>query len=89
MDGILIVQVLFNIISNAIRYTKEDGNIYIKVWNTTKQCVFRISNDGLLINDSDLPHLFELYYSTDRYSGNEYGIGLAISLLNKQIWIYL
>lgn len=78
MDGILIIQVIANILSNAIRYTSDNGNIWIKVWNSGRQSIFRISNDGAPIKEEDLPHIFELYYSTDQKSGNEYGLGLAI-----------
>lgn len=78
MDGILIIQVITNILNNAIRYTSDTGNIWFKVWNAGDKAIFRISNDGELIKDEDLPHIFELYYSTDAHSGNEYGLGLAI-----------
>ncbi len=80
MDSILITQVLVNILNNAIKHTKNDGNIWIKVWNTGKNTVFRIVNDGDLINDIDLPHIFELYYTTGDINKNA-GIGLAVCQL--------
>lgn len=54
MDATLIMQVLCNILDNAAKHTAEDGNIWIKVWNTGKNAVFRISNDGSPMRKEDL-----------------------------------
>lgn len=81
MDAVLIIQVISNILSNAIKHTNDNGNIWIKVWNTGKNTVFRIVNDGLLIREEDLPHLFEMYYTTEDYSTGGIGLGLTICKL--------
>lgn len=76
MDAILIMQVIGNIINNAVKYTADDGNIWFKVFSTGKSVVFRISNDGLQLKDEDVPHLFEMYYTAD--AKGEGGLGLSI-----------
>lgn len=82
MDATLIMQVIGNILVNAVRYTTEDNNIWIKVWNAGGHAVFRISNDGEPIAEKDLPHVFEKYYTTgDTAAGNNVGLGLAICKL--------
>ncbi len=79
MDATLIMQVIGNILSNAVKHTDEDGNIWIKVWDTGKNAVFRIGNDGASIREEDLPHIFEMYYTggSDR---NSEGVGLGLSI---------
>lgn len=79
MDATLIMQVIGNILSNAVKHTSEDGNIWIKVWDTGKNAVFRIGNDGASIREEDLPHIFEMYYTggSDR---NSEGVGLGLSI---------
>ncbi len=82
MDATLIIQTISNILGNAIKHTSDDGNITIKVWNTGKSAVFRISNDGELIRKEDLPHLFEAYYKGgDNVQDNIGGLGLSICKL--------
>ena len=73
------MQVIGNILSNAVKHTSEDGNIWIKVWDTGKNAVFRIGNDGASIREEDLPHIFEMYYTggSDR---NSEGVGLGLSI---------
>lgn len=79
MDATLIIQTIGNIINNAVRHTEPNGNIWIKVWNSGKNAIFRISNDGLPIRDDDLPHIFDMYYTTAD-TNNEGGIGLGLSI---------
>ncbi len=79
MDATLIMQTLGNILINAARHTSEEGNIWIKVWNTGKSAVFRISNDGERIKDEDLPHIFEMYYTAADAQG-ERGVGLGLAI---------
>ncbi|MGM9665329.1 MAG: ATP-binding protein [Eubacteriales bacterium] len=76
MDATLIIQTVSNILTNAIRHTKDDGNIWIKVWSTGSDAVFRFTNDGEPISEKDLPHIFEMYYTSGDRNG--VGIGLAI-----------
>lgn len=57
MDATLILQVIGNILDNAAKHTPPEGNIWIKVWNTGKNAVFRIGNDGEPIRAEDLPHI--------------------------------
>lgn len=82
MDATLIIQTIVNILTNAIRHTADDGNIWIKVWNTGKHAVFRFTNDGEPISEKDLPHIFEMYYTSgDCKQGKGVGIGLAVCQL--------
>ncbi|MFR1565398.1 MAG: DUF4118 domain-containing protein [Christensenellales bacterium] len=82
MDATLTIQVIENILNNAVKHTADDGNIWIRVWNTGKNMIFRISNDGSPIRDEDLPHIFEMYYTAaDGNRGKDIGLGLAICKL--------
>ena len=76
MDVTLIIQAISNVLTNAVRHTKDDGNIWIKVWSTGSDAVFRFTNDGDPISEKDLPHIFEMYYTSGDSGG--FGVGLAI-----------
>lgn len=76
-----INQVLTNLISNAIKYTPDEGSIRIKLSETETSVLLSISDNGIGIPESELPYIFERFYRADksrnRMTGGS-GIGLAI-----------
>ncbi len=77
-----IRQVLINLVSNATKYGKENGQIVASVYNTDgKHVLVEISDDGIGIAEEHLPRIFERFYRTDRGRSRAVGgsgIGLAI-----------
>lgn len=77
-DAQRIGQVITNLVSNAIHYNKERG----EVWVTLTGSTLTVADTGQGIGESDLPHIFERFYRADqsrsRASGHS-GLGLAIS----------
>jgi len=80
-DGDRISQVLINIISNAVKYTNEGGNINIKVSEIEGLVSLSIKDSGMGISQEDIPFVFERFYrgdkSRNKMTGGS-GIGLAI-----------
>ncbi|MDR3333167.1 MAG: HAMP domain-containing protein [Synergistaceae bacterium] len=74
-------QVIFNLVSNAVKYTNPGGNIKISTRNRGDMAVFSITDDGIGIPDDDIPHIFDYLYRADesrtRDSGGN-GIGLSV-----------
>ncbi|MEG1805940.1 MAG: DUF4118 domain-containing protein [Clostridia bacterium] len=76
MDATLIIQLLSNILNNAVKFTADDGKIKIQVFNSGSEAVFRVYNDGKKLSDDKIDKMFDLYYTdADRSST---GIGLAV-----------
>lgn len=77
-----IYQVLVNILSNAAKYGKIDGQITASVYKMEDQKILiEISDDGTGIAEEHLPRLFERFYRTDDARAREIGgtgLGLAI-----------
>lgn len=77
-----IRQVLINLISNATKYGKRNGNIVASIYNTDgKHVLVEISDDGIGIAEEHLPRIFERFYRTDKGRSRSIGgsgIGLAI-----------
>jgi two-component system phosphate regulon sensor histidine kinase PhoR len=77
-----IYQVIVNILSNAAKYGKIDGQITASVYEMEDQkLLIEISDDGIGIAEEHLPRLFERFYRTDDARNREIGgtgLGLAI-----------
>ncbi|MGI6038717.1 MAG: cell wall metabolism sensor histidine kinase WalK [Clostridiales bacterium] len=81
-DSDRIEQVLTNILSNAIKYTPEGGEIAIKAWTEEDNINIQIKDTGIGIPEKDLGRLFERFYRVDKARSREAGgsgLGLAIA----------
>jgi len=77
-----VSQIVINLISNALKYTKQGGTVIVEV-NKTKEFVeLMVKDNGMGIPDKDLPYIFERFYRADksrnRFTGGA-GIGLTIT----------
>ena len=75
------MQVLGNLLDNALRHTRCGGHVSLTATRTGTEVVFTVADDGEGIAPEHLPHLFERFYradyARDRGRGGS-GIGLAI-----------
>lgn len=75
-------QVLNNLISNAVKYTDNYGNIQITVIQENENVVITVKDNGCGIDDNDIPYIFERFYRTDKSRNRSTGgtvIGLTIT----------
>ena len=76
-------QVITNIVSNSIKYGKENGHIVASIYKTDgKHVLIEISDDGIGISEDHLPRIFERFYRTDAGRSRDVGgtgLGLAIA----------
>ena len=77
-----IRQVIINLMSNAIKYGKQDGSIVASIYKTDgRHVLIELSDDGIGISEEHLPRIFERFYRTDRGRSRDVGgtgLGLAI-----------
>ncbi|MFD1927157.1 two-component system histidine kinase PnpS [Sporosarcina siberiensis] len=80
-DAIRLNQVIVNILSNAISYSKEHKTIEISLYERENDVVIEVRDEGIGIAASELPRLFERFYRVDRARSRDSGgtgLGLAI-----------
>ncbi|MEM6766263.1 MAG: HAMP domain-containing sensor histidine kinase [Bacteroidota bacterium] len=80
-DVALIERVLQNLIDNALKFTDEGGNVWIKMEKQAGQACIRIEDSGVGIPEEDLPYIFDRYRRAEKKAVNRVestGLGLAI-----------
>jgi two-component system phosphate regulon sensor histidine kinase PhoR len=76
-----ICQVMFNLIQNSIKYGRENGSTAIKIFELHDQYLIEVTDNGIGIEEKQLPRLFERFYRVDSHRSREVGgtgLGLAI-----------
>jgi len=76
-----INQVFVNLISNSIKYGKRGGHTYIRLFELHNQVLIEITDDGMGIEEKNIPRLFERFFRTEKSRSRQIGgsgLGLAI-----------
>jgi len=82
LDEAEITQALRIVLNNALRYSNENSTITIKVKALKNTVETTITDQGMGISDTDLPHIFEEFFVVNTYSADKQkcvGLGLAIA----------
>lgn len=95
IDQDKIIQVIDNIMNNAIKYSPDGGTVYVRLMSTHNQLVLSIQDQGLGIPQDAIPHLFDRFYRVDKarsraQGGSGLGLSIAkeeIELHNGKIWV--
>lgn len=81
MDARLIIQVLINIVNNAIEYTPEGSDICLMATKSGNQVVVDIADNGPGISDEAKAHLFDMFYTAGTHGADSRrGLGLGLNL---------
>ena len=95
VDASLIVQVLVNLIDNALKYTPEDSHITVSAAEENRRVLVSVADDGPGIPDDVKPRLFELFFTAGNVrSDARRGLGLGLALCRaivaahrRKIWV--
>lgn len=74
-----IERVFFNLLSNAFKYTPDNGSIMVSYESDGDNLTFRVADTGEGISDRDLGNIFDRFYQVDRINPKGSGIGLSLA----------
>jgi len=84
-DPDLVLQVLINLLGNAIKYT-EQGVIKISSGHEQQRVFFEVSDTGIGIESSDLERIWEEFYQVDNPTRDRSkGIGLGLAIVQRLV----
>ena len=82
MDKDKFTQIMYNLLSNSLKYLKENGEVLVTLKNENESVIIEVNDTGIGISEKDLPFIFERFYRSDESRNKNTGgsgIGLTIT----------
>ncbi|SFF20841.1 two-component regulator propeller domain-containing protein [Sunxiuqinia elliptica] len=86
-DENLLQKILFNLISNAIRFTPPKGSIQLSIEENQTAIRITVADNGIGIESKDLPQIFDRFYQSS-YSNTSGGSGIGLSLVKTMVELH-
>jgi two-component system phosphate regulon sensor histidine kinase PhoR len=82
-DRARLQEAFYNLLDNAVKYSREHGEIRLQARQRDKEIVLSVSDKGIGIGKEDLPRIFERFYRIDkaRTAENIRGTGLGLAIV--------
>ncbi|MEM8828917.1 MAG: ATP-binding protein [Cyanobacteria bacterium P01_G01_bin.19] len=88
-DEIRLKEILYNLLSNGIKFTPERGTVTLRVWREKRQVVFQVEDTGMGIAADEIPLLFEKFKQLEHFKDRTHGgTGLGLALTKKLIELH-
>jgi len=76
-DQSLVERTVDNLMSNAVKYNREGGKIWVRVFRRDGEAVLEVEDTGVGIPPSELPFIFHRFYRASTAKGEGSGLGLS------------
>jgi len=88
-DKNIVQRILLNVISNSIKFSKEDGKVLISAQELNNDRVeFKIQDEGIGISKSNIAYIFDKFWQEDDSITRSYGgLGIGLTLVKKLVTI--
>lgn len=83
-----IRQVFINLISNALKFTKEKGMVSVSLYANNKNIIAEVKDDGIGIKKEDMPFIFERFYRGDKSRNQTEGSGIGFTIVRDILQIH-
>ncbi|MBE7025351.1 MAG: HAMP domain-containing protein [Ruminococcaceae bacterium] len=83
VDADKIWEAVYNILDNSIKYTPEDGRVYVELYRDEDNVYITVSDNGIGMAEGEVSKIFDRFYRVDKARARETGgtgLGLSIAL---------
>jgi len=77
-----------NLLANALYYISEDGHIDVSVDVDDTFLYLSVTDDGIGIEEADLPHIFKRFYCAEQHRPNDTGSGLGLTIVKSIVKLH-
>jgi two-component system, OmpR family, phosphate regulon sensor histidine kinase PhoR len=83
VDRTRLQEALYNLLDNAVKYSREHGEIRLRARQRDGEIELSVSDDGIGITKEDLPRIFERFYRADKARSPDkvHGTGLGLAIV--------
>lgn len=78
-------QIVVNLLTNAIKFTPEQGRVTITLEQVARQVQIQVRDTGKGINAEFLPNIFERFQQGQKNSGSKDGLGLGLAIVKNLV----
>ena len=82
-DIALLISLVQNLVANAVKYGKDGGHVWVRVYSEGSKACVSVRDDGIGIGEEDLDRIWNRFYQADRSRSEGRGIGLGLSLAQQ------
>jgi len=83
LDCQRLERVLLNLLTNAVKYSPDGGDVEVGVTRTGPVAVLAVRDSGIGIPAADLPHVFERFYRASNVGDQQRGTGLGLAAVQQ------
>jgi PAS domain S-box-containing protein len=88
-DVTRLVQVVDNLLQNAVKYTDPGGRIEVQATREREEAVVRVSDNGIGIAAEMLPHVFDLFMQAERgLDRSQGGLGIGLTMVERLVTMH-
>jgi signal transduction histidine kinase len=84
LDEKLLQHILLNLLTNAVKYSPQEGEVRFELWEQGESLYFRISDQGIGIPQDELERLFEPFHRAKNV-GDISGTGLGMAIAKESV----
>ncbi|MEJ6482806.1 response regulator [Nostoc punctiforme UO1] len=82
-------KVIYNLLSNAMKFTPEGGTIGVRLKSEQDRCILQVQDTGIGIVKEQIPHLFERFRQAEGSANRSYeGSGLGLALVKELVELH-
>ncbi len=79
-------RVINNLLDNARKFSHPGGTVYVRAWRKNREVFVSVSDEGIGVDPSELPRIFDRFYQVDKGTTRKYGgMGLGLALVREII----